>query len=107
MTLAEAPVGTDVILARGRDDEEIAKIERKTATMIIVNGFKFKINGNRCGRRDAWNDSWIRIPIEGEIEELKEKLRRRRVMFRISCTKWDELSTERLDHIHRILSIKP
>lgn len=64
-------VGDVVILHAGPYKTKVNKVRKVTATMIHVGNERYrKKDGNLVGA-GPWDLSWITIPKEGEIEELK------------------------------------
>lgn len=110
MTLAEAPVGTEVILSCGRNCETVTKINRRTSTMIVVEDMRFRPDtGFEKKKRERWdwNYNWIRIPIEGEAEQVRSKLRRESIIHKLGSTEWKNISSEHLEQIYAILIHPP
>lgn len=82
-----------------------ARIERVTATQIIIGSSRFnRESGRVIGNTERWTFPNIRIPKEGEVQKLVEESERRLLASKISDMKWGNLSLAQLKQVHTLLA---
>ena len=77
-----------------------------TKTQIIVNNARFKRDsGWQCGS-DRWNVRQISVPTEKEISDVKEENLRKTLIYVISSSDFERLSTDKLKQVYNIVKGK-
>jgi hypothetical protein len=104
---ADLVPGDLVILRPHYGLPSVEKVDRVTANHFIVRGAKFrKRNGFSTG--EGYTRPHVSIPREGDIENVREKVRRARLVQRFQHgTKWDQLPTNTLAAIAAYLDEEP
>lgn len=103
--LKDLVVGDDV-LVEGRSYRRIAKIDKVTKTQIVVDNARFRRDsGWQCGS-DRWNIRRISVPTEKDISDVKEKNLRKTLIYAISSSDFERLSTDKLKQVYNIVKGK-
>lgn len=112
MKLSELKVGDTVIMSHGRSNAySVQVVTRVTATQIIVSNMKFNPNsGWQKGKFSAWDTGYcIRVPIDGEIEEVHQanevKRLRSEILNRIASTSFSKMTTDQLIAVNAAIPV--
>jgi hypothetical protein len=87
--LAALGPGDVVAVSKGYNGESLTKVERVTATQIVLAGdrrFNRK-SGQRVGERDRWYSEFLFEP----TPEVLARIERRRRIATLSNTRWEDL----------------
>ena len=96
----------DEVLVTGMYHRHIAKVDKVTKTQIIVNNARFKRDsGWQCGS-ERWNVRQISVPTEKEISDVKEENLRKTLIYVISSSDFERLSTDKLKQVYNIVKGK-
>lgn len=99
-------IAGDDVLVVGRSCRCIAKIDKVTKTQIVVNNARFRRDsGWQCGG-DSWSRKSISVPTEKEISEVKEENLRKTLIYVISSSDFERLSTDKLKQVYNIVKGK-
>lgn len=103
--LKDLIAGDDVLVA-GRSCRCITKIDKVTKTQIVVNNARFRRDsGWQCGS-DRWNIRRISVPTEKDISDVKEENLRKTLIYAISSSDFERLSTDKLKQVYNIVKGK-
>lgn len=93
---------SDTVIIRGNYNDALAAVDRLTATQIVIGNRRFNIsNGYERG-----SDGWRRCRLAQATTEAVEKIRRRRLvekLSRLSQSELEEVSTEVLAGVEKLL----
>lgn len=96
----------DDVLITGTFHRRIAKVDKVTKTQIIVNNARFRRDsGWQCGS-DRWNVTRISVPTEKEISDIEEENLRKALIYVISSSDFERLSTDKLKQVCNIIKSK-
>ena len=99
-------IAGDDVLVEGRSCRCIAKIDKVTKTQIVVNNARFRRDsGWQCGV-DSWSRKSISVPTEKEISDIKEENLRKALIYVISSSDFERLSTDELKQVYNIVKGK-
>lgn len=99
-------IAGDDVLVVGRSCRRIAKIDKVTKTQIVVNNARFRRDsGWQCGG-DRWNVRRISVPTEKEISDIEEEDLRKALIYVISSSDFERLSTDKLKQVYNIVKGK-
>lgn len=99
-------IAGDEVLVVGRSCRCIAKIDKVTKTQIVVNNARFRRDsGWQCGG-DSWSRKSISVPTEKEISDVKEENLRKVLIYVISSSDFERLSTDKLKQVYNIVKGK-
>lgn len=99
-------IAGDDVLVVGRSCRRIAKIDKVTKTQIVVNNARFRRDsGWQCGG-DSWSRKSISVPTEKEISEVEEENLRKALIYVISSSDFERLSTDELKQVYNIVKGK-
>lgn len=99
-------IAGDEVLVVGRSCRCIAKIDKVTKTQIVVNNARFRRDsGWQCGG-DSWSRKSISVPTEKEISDVKEENLRKDLIYVISSSDFERLSTDKLKQVYNIVKGK-
>ena len=103
--LKDLKAGDDVLVT-GTFHRRIAKVDKVTKTQIVVNNARFRRDsGWQCGS-DRWNVRKISVPTEKEISDVKEENLRKTLIYVISSSDFERLSTDKLKQVYNIVKGK-
>lgn len=98
-------VGDDVLVS-GMHHRRIAKVDKVTKTQIVVNNARFRRDsGWQCGG-DSWSRKSISVPTEKEISDIEEENLRKTLIYVISSSDFERLSTDKLKQVYNIVKGK-
>ena len=96
----------DEVLVIGMHRRRIAKVDKVTKTQIVVNNARFRRDsGWQCGG-DSWNRKSISVPTEKEISDVEEENLRKALIYVISSSDFERLSTDELKQVYNIVKSK-
>ena len=96
----------DEVLVIGMHRRRIAKVDKVTKTQIVVNNARFRRDsGWQCGG-DSWNRKSISVPTEKEISDIEEENLRKALIYVISSSDFERLSTDELKQVYNIVKSK-
>lgn len=100
-------VAGDKVLVVGVSCRRIAKIDKVTKTQIVVNNARFRRDsGWQCGG-DSWSrKKSISVPTEKEISDIEEENLRKALIYVISSSDFERLSTDKLKQVYNIVKCK-
>ena len=99
-------VAGDKVLVVGVSCRRIAKIDKVTKTQIVVNNARFRRDsGWQCGS-DRWNVRKISVPTEKDISDVEEENLRKALIYVISFSDFERLSTDELKQVYNIVKSK-
>ncbi len=99
-------IAGDDVLVVGRYRRCIAKIDKVTKTQIVVNNARFRRDsGWQCGG-DSWSRKSISVPTEKEISDIEEENLRKALIYVISSSDFERLSTDKLKQVYNIVKGK-
>ena len=99
-------VAGDDVLVRGMHHRRIAKVDKVTKTQIIIDNARFRRDsGWQCGS-DRWNIRRISVPTEKEISDVEEENLRKDLIYVISSSDFERLSTDKLKQVYNIVKGK-
>lgn len=99
-------IAGDAVLVTGRYHRHIAKVDKVTKTQIIIDNVRFRRDsGWQCGS-DRWNIRRISVPTEKDISDVKEKNLRKTLIYAISSSDFERLSTDKLKQVYNIVKGK-
>lgn len=99
-------IAGDDVLVVGRYRRCIAKIDKVTKTQIVVNNARFRRDsGLQCGS-DRWNVRKISVPTEKDISDVEEENLRKALIYVISSSDFERLSTDKLKQVYNIVKGK-
>ena len=99
-------VAGDDVLVISRYYRRIAKIDKVTKTQIVVNNARFRRDsGWQCGG-DSWSMKSISVPTEKEISDIEEENLRKALIYVISSSDFERLSTDKLKQVYNIVKGK-
>lgn len=99
-------VAGDEVLVTGTFHRRIAKVDKVTKTQIVVNNARFRRDsGWQCGG-DSWSRKSISVPIEKEISDVEEENLRKTLIYVISSSDFERLSTDKLKQVYNIVKGK-
>lgn len=99
-------VAGDDVLVVGMSCRCIAKIYKVTKTQIVVNNARFRRDsGRQCGG-DSWSRKSIFVPTEKEISDIEEENLRKALIYVISSSDFERLSTDKLKQVYNIVKGK-
>lgn len=99
-------IAGDDVLVTGRSCRRITKIDKVTKTQIVVNNARFRRDsGWQCGS-DRWNVTRISVPTEKEISDIEEENLRKALIYVISSSDFERLSTDKLKQVYNIVKGK-
>lgn len=99
-------VAGDDVLVEGMSCRRIAKIDKVTKTQIVVNNARFRRDsGWQCGG-DSWSRKSISVPTEKDISDVKEENLRKTLIYAISSSDFERLSTDKLKLVYNIVKGK-
>lgn len=103
--LKDLKAGDDVLVT-GTFHRRIAKVDKVTKTQIIIDNARFRRDsGWQCGS-DRWNVRRIYVPIEKEISDVEEENLRKTLIYVISSSDFERLSTDKLKQVYNIVKGK-
>lgn len=99
-------VAGDEVLVTGTFRRRIAKVDKVTKTQIIIDNARFRRDsGWQCGS-DRWNIRRISVPTEKDISDVKEENLRKTLIYAISSSDFERLSTDKLKQVYNIVKGK-
>mgnify|MGYP006987471688 FL=1 len=99
-------IAGDDVLVVGRFRRCIATIDKVTKTQIVVNNARFRRDsGWQCGS-DRWNVRKISVPTEKDISDVEEENLRKALIYVISSSDFERLSTDELKQVYNIVKSK-
>lgn len=99
-------IAGDDVLVVGMYRRCIAKIDKVTKTQIVVNNARFRRDsGWQCGS-DRWNVRKISVPTEKDISDVEEENLRKALIYVISSSDFERLSTDELKQVYNIVKSK-
>ena len=99
-------IAGDDVLVVGRYRRCIAKIDKVTKTQIVVNNARFRRDsGWQCGS-DRWKVRKISVPTEKDISDVEEENLRKALIYVISSSDFERLSTDELKQVYNIVKSK-
>ncbi|MCW4099029.1 hypothetical protein ONT15_06370 [Prevotella copri] len=103
--LKDLKAGDDVLVTGG-SYRRITKIDKVTKTQIVVNNARFRRDsGWQCGS-DRWNVRRISVPTEKEISDIEEEDLCKALIYVISSSDFERLSTDELKQVYNIVKGK-
>ena len=103
--LKDLVVGDDVLVT-GTFHRRIAKVDKVTKTQIIIDNARFRRDsGWQCGS-DRWNVTRISVPTKKEISDIEEEDLRKALIYVISSSDFERLSTDKLKQVYNIVKGK-
>ena len=103
--LKDLVVGDDVLVT-GTFHRRIAKVDKVTKTQIVVNNARFRRDsGWQCGS-DRWNVTRISVPTEKEISDIEKEDLRKALIYVISSSDFERLSTDKLKQVYNMVKGK-
>lgn len=106
--LSEAKVGDEVIMTHGgfgNRNDTVETIERVLSVHVVVGKTRFRRDsGTQAGKYERWaSKSYIRIPIEGEVDEVRSKNRASFLANKLSNMSWKHFPLQVLQQVSAIL----
>ena len=99
-------VAGDDVLVTGISHRHIAKVDKVTKTQIVVGNTRFRRDsGWQCGS-DRWNVTRISVPAKKEISDIEEEDLRKALIYVISSSDFERLSTDKLKQVYNIVKGK-
>lgn len=96
----------DEVLVTGMSYRRIAKVDNVTKTQIVVDNARFRRDsGWQCGG-DSWSRKSISVPTEKEISDIEEENLRKALIYAISSSDFERLSTDKLKQVYNIVKGK-
>lgn len=103
--LKDLVVGDDVLVT-GLYHRRIAKVDKVTKTQIVVDNARFRRDsGWQCGS-DSLDRKSISVPTEKEISDIEEENLRKALIYVISSSDFERLSTDKLKQVYNIVKGK-
>ena len=99
-------VAGDDVLVVGRSCRRIAKIDKVTKTQIVVDNAKFRRDSGWQRGSDRWNLRKISVPTEKDISDVEEENLRKALIYVISSSDFERLSTDELKQVYNIVKGK-
>nr|DAQ12298.1 MAG TPA: hypothetical protein [Caudoviricetes sp.] len=99
-------VAGDDVLVTGMSYKRIAKINKVTKTQIVVDNARFRRDSGWQCSSDRWNVRKISVPTENEISDVKEENLRKTLIYTISSSDFERLSTDKLKQVYNIVKGK-
>ena len=102
--LKELKVGDKVAIECGRSriEYKIGEIEKITPTgRIAIKGSIFDHTGREMGERDIWT---TRDRLEPLTQEIYDRVRKETLIYKLSKTKWSDVSLGNLEVISELLN---
>lgn len=105
MSLDNVQVGDELILC-SLHKNHICRIERVTPTRIIVCNRAFrKRDGREIGRHNQWDSTFIRLPENGELDQIREDQLRRELIRHIRVLCQRDLSSLSVEKLKRLVAM--
>ena len=99
-------VAGDEVLVTGISHRRIVKVDKVTKTQIVVGNTRFRrASGWQCGS-DRWNVRKISVPTEKDISDVEEENLRKALIYVISSSDFERLSTDELKQVYNIVKSK-
>ena len=103
--LKDLVVGDDVLIT-SMYYRRIAKVDKVTKTQIVVNNARFRRDSGWQCVSDSWDRKIISVPTEKEISDVKEENLRKALIYVISSSDFERLSTDKLKQVYNIVKGK-
>ena len=94
--------GDSVIIAGSRDQlDNISKVERLTKTQVVLinTSSRFRRSDGGLIGASVWNTQSLEMATPERIEKIKIANRRCELIYFVSNTAWNEVSSEKLEEI--------
>ena len=103
--LKDLVVGDNVLIT-SRSYRRIAKVDKVTKTQIVVDNVRFRRDSGCQCASGSWYRKIISVPTEKEISDVKEENLRKAIIYVISSSDFERLSTDKLKQVYNIVKGK-